>query len=86
MQGFLIVGTLVALVASLVVMMTRQPHKPQPVKMVAQPKRRQLRRPKERQKRYYQRRIRMLQQQHMALFLALLYHQYRAEQATTIYN
>lgn len=77
MQGLIVIATLIALVASLVVIMTRQPAKPQPVKVVSQSKRRQLRRPKERQKRYYQRRMRTMQQQHLLLLAFVVQWQYK---------
>jgi L-lactate permease len=76
MQGFLIVGTLVALVASLVVIMTRQPIKSQP-KPQPQRTQRHLRRLKHQRRRYYQRRMRTMEQRYLVLLAFVVQWQYK---------
>ncbi len=88
MQGLIIIATLVALVASVVVIASRQNpsvksnrHKPtinrQPIN-IRMMKRRYLKRTQRIQQHY--------QQEYLKLFMLLLYHQYRCEQAAVSHN
>lgn len=74
MQGLIVITTLIALVASFVVISTRQT-KPRPR---PQPHtKRQLRRLQHQRRRYYQRRMRIQQQQHLVLLAFVVQWQYR---------
>lgn len=79
MQGLIVIATLIALVASFVVISTRQT-KPQP-----QPHtKRQLRRLQHQRRRYYQRRMRTMQQreqQHLVLLAFVVQWQYKQVRA-----
>ncbi len=88
MQGLIIVATLVAIVASFVVINSRQNsfimptrHKPsikrQPIN-IRMMKRRYLKRTQRIHQQY--------QQEYMKLFMLLLYHQYRCEQVAVSHN
>lgn len=73
MTGFLIIATLIALVASVVVIQSRQPRpKPQP-----QRTQRHLRRLRHQRRRYYQRRMRTMEQQYLVLLAFVVQWQYK---------